>query len=130
MSKPKAKTRNPRITVHKNGLATLSGIHFGDLHALLTTAAVRCHDARKEALQLGEPKDAQFFEELLRFITLAEKSVTRNAKPPVNLRDMSAFARLDLVTVQASTRKHIERVVGELREERRKKIAKKAVPVV
>lgn len=125
MAKPKAQTRNPRITAHKNGLSTLTGMRKCDLHSILTAAAIHLQDQYLESMKRNEPKEAQFYTEMLSFIVLAEKSVTRNEdRRPLNPRDLSKADRFDLVRVQASSRKHIERVVDEFRKNREKMFGK------
>lgn len=45
---PSKPTRNPRVTMHKNGLVTISGLNYKDAQAILTKATLHWYDSQDE----------------------------------------------------------------------------------
>lgn len=66
------KKSNPRVKIHENGSVTLSGLHYRDLRAILTSASLWRHKQRENV----EPGSVGWAKKLSALISLTETRIS------------------------------------------------------
>jgi hypothetical protein len=110
---PSKRTSNPRVRIHANRKATLSGLNYDDLRSLLTAAWLHHHDCTKGA----DKRSVEWHMEQMTLLDVARASMdaairgTYGPSRPPTKKERLAKVRGDI-----AFRKHMDAVTAHFAE--------------
>lgn len=66
---------NPRIKIHANKQATLSGLNYDDLRSILTAASIRFYESLDKAKKKKDIEDIEWYQHMLKLMDCTRASM-------------------------------------------------------